>query len=128
MGRPRKTEQKRYCLHCGRQLTRKYYRGRLEDMGAFNRRKYCNQACMAAAYAKDTPSYSALLKRAIRFRGNCCEVCGGTHMVSSHHIDGNPANNSPENIQTLCGSCHTSHHHHARRAGLTVPGKAICHE
>jgi hypothetical protein len=28
----------------------------------------------------------------------------------------------PDNIQTLCGSCHLIHHHHVRRVGLTVPG------
>jgi hypothetical protein len=40
-----------------------------------------------------------------------------TAMVSIHHVDGNPANNEPPNLMTLCGSCHTRWHwQHGRRA------------
>lgn len=118
-----KTDPERYCSHCKQLLSRKRYRGTLESMNCFLRRKYCNQNCMALAFVKDVPLKSALLKRAKIFRGNSCESCGDTHMVAVHHIDGNRLNNCPENIQTLCVSCHATHHHHAHRAGLTVAGR-----
>ena len=62
--------------------------------------------------------------RAAKVRGNYWEVCGAKERLQAHHIDGNVRNNSPSNIQTLCVSCHISHHHRARRAGLTVAGRA----
>jgi len=123
----RKPDPEKYCQYCRKRLKRKIYNGRLEDMGAFKRRKYCNQSCMAKSFVKDAPSKSALLKRVAPFRGNCCEVCGDTKQLHSHHIDGNRLNDSPENIQTLCASCHAIHHHRARRAGLTVAGRMISH-
>jgi hypothetical protein len=45
-----------------------------------------------------------------KLRGDCCENCGTTDNLNAHHKDEDLANNSPENIQTLCGSCHTKHH------------------
>ena len=42
--------------------------------------------------------------------GNSCEMCGATESLNTHHVDENLANNSPENIQTLCSACHTRHH------------------
>ncbi len=114
----------KFCEHCGEQLVRKRYNGRLEDRGVFLRRVYCNLACSGAASAKDAPSVSALRKRATQFRGTSCELCGAIVNLHAHHIDGKPSNNCAENIQTLCGSCHASHHHRVRRAGQMVPGRA----
>ena len=34
-----------------------------------------------------------------------CEVCGLTEGLLAHHIDWNPNNNVPENLQTLCKYC-----------------------
>lgn len=114
------------CFRCGVKLERKRYNGTLEDNTAFRRRKYCDRKCMAESFVKDAPCYDALSKRAKQFLGSCCEACGDTFMLAAHHIDGNRFNNSPENIQTLCARCHTTHHHHVRRAGLTVPGRMVC--
>jgi hypothetical protein len=125
MPRPKKADPEKFCLACGARLERKYFNGRLEDLGAFKRRKYCNQGCMAQVFVKDVPSRSALLKRVDKYRGNSCEICGGTKNIHKHHIDGNLLNDSPENIQTLCGSCHITHHHRVRRAGQTVPGRMV---
>ena len=37
----------------------------------------------------------------------CC-VCHGNNLhVQIHHIDGNPANNKPENLAVLCLNCHS---------------------
>jgi len=90
------------------------------------RRRYCDRWCMGQAFVKDTSLKSALLKWVKPYRGTSCELCGAMRNVHVHHIDGNLLNDSASNIQTLCGSCHITHHHRVRRAGLTVPGRAVC--
>jgi 5-methylcytosine-specific restriction endonuclease McrA len=39
-----------------------------------------------------------------------CEACGEIHpaVLDTHHKDGNPKNNDPSNLQTLCANCHRS--------------------
>ena len=56
---------------------------------------------------------SGTIRRAtIESRGNICEKCqltewmGETIPIDIHHLDGNPNNNAPENIQVLCKNCH----------------------
>jgi hypothetical protein len=41
---------------------------------------------------------------------SCCESCGAATGLGLHHKDGDRMNNSPENLQTLCASCHTAIH------------------
>ena len=41
---------------------------------------------------------------------NVCEICGSTDDVEVHHIDKNHNNNNPENLISLCSSCHTRVH------------------
>lgn len=126
MGRTAKQDPVRYCAACGSLMSRKRINGRLEDMGVFMRRRYCDRVCMAQGYVSDTAQPSALRARVRNHRGTNCESCGATTNLHAHHIDGNLQNDSAENIQTLCGSCHASHHHRARRAGLTVAGRLDC--
>lgn len=50
------------------------------------------------------------IRKAQALRKDYCEKClkqwtGGIRF-DTDHIDGNPANNSPENVQTLCRPCH----------------------
>lgn len=123
MPRRQKSDPVRYCEACGRTLERKRFNGRLEDRNVFLKRRYCDRKCMALAFVSDTASSSALHKRVTRSRGTSCESCGATTRLHAHHIDGNLQNDSPTNIQTLCASCHASHHHRARRAGKTVAGR-----
>jgi hypothetical protein len=126
MGRPAKPDPRKTCDQCGSTMTRKRINGRLEDMGTFLRRRYCDQQCMAAAFVKDAPSHwDTFHSRARKKRRSCCESCGGTTRLHAHHIDGDRTNNSDENIQTLCVHCHVTHHHRARRAGLTVAGRMV---
>ena len=122
-----KPDPLKFCDYCATRLRRQRFGKRLEDMGAFVKRRFCTLICMGRFRAKPAPSQSALMKRAHRHRGNCCELCGGVNRIAAHHIDGNRLNDSAENIQTLCVHCHTSHHHRVRRAGLTVPGKMESH-
>jgi endogenous inhibitor of DNA gyrase (YacG/DUF329 family) len=39
-----------------------------------------------------------------------CEICGSQSRLGLHHKDRNRTNNSPENLQTLCPTCHTRLH------------------
>lgn len=130
MGRPKKIDPPKQCMKCKTSLMRKTINGRLEDRAIFLNRKYCNQQCMALAFVKDAPSCMDTFHwRARKLRGTSCESCGTTAIrLCAHHIDENEQNNSSDNIQTLCNSCHSTHHHHARRAGLTVAGRMASHE
>lgn len=44
--------------------------------------------------------------------GKGCQNCGGKEWLGNemptevHHVDGNPSNNLPENLQLLCPNCH----------------------
>jgi hypothetical protein len=80
--------------------------GRLEDLTAFLRRKYCNRECMGKAFLSDDPTATYMRK----FRKDSCENCGGTSRLGVHHKDEDRTNNSLGNLQTLCARCHTSHH------------------
>lgn len=53
--------------------------------------------------------YWHILRQAGR---NCrqCETCGSDYKLTVHHIDGNPFNNSLENLQVLCWHCHLLFH------------------
>ena len=53
--------------------------------------------------------YWDILRQAGR---NCkeCETCSSDYELTIHHIDGNPFNNSLENLQVLCWHCHLLFH------------------
>lgn len=107
---------------CGKEIFRKRYGKRLEDFQVFLKRKYCSLSC---ANTTSEPTVSALRWRAEKLRKTACEVCGASLRLHAHHINGNIQDNTPENIQTLCASCHAKHHHSTRRRGLTVAGRAV---
>lgn len=101
----------RACHQCGTPLVRKKYPRSVECRSVFNRRKYCDQRCMAAAYEgrvkvenpKNGRRQSAKKRKAL------CELCKKpAHHV--HHRDENPVNNADSNLQSLCASCHSRSH------------------
>lgn len=110
MGRPRIDCPKKNCAFCGKELTRKNYNGILEDRTVFMRRKYCDQICMAKAMVQERVTLAALRARAEKYRGKKCQLCGAMDRLQVHHLDQNPANNTPENLTTLCASCHSKWH------------------
>jgi hypothetical protein len=63
------------------------------------------------------------LWRARKLRGPNCEACGTKRRLHAHHVDGNQANNTSENIQTLCNNCHNFWHAALERAGLPTHGR-----
>ncbi len=116
------------CQMCGETFTRKRFNGRLEDYTVFSNRKHCSVTCANRASVKPAPKKVALLQRSYKYRKTVCEACGATTNLHGHHIDGNRFNVTSENVQTLCGSCHATHHNRARRAGQAVAGKMACRE
>ena len=84
--------------------------GRLEDLGVFKRRKYCDMSCMGKGMIQSDPQLPAYRQRAQKLRGSSCENCGSTERLHTHHKDGNVKNNAKENIGTLCASCHLKLH------------------
>ena len=110
MPMPRNQDMERFCAHCRRRLERKRINGRLEDRTVFLKRRYCNRNCMAQAYLQEDANLAALRKRAEKFRVGECQQCNTKEKLQIHHLDGNPANNSPKNLMTLCSSCHMKWH------------------
>lgn len=88
-------------------MERKRYGEQLEDMGAFKRRRFCSLRC---ANTKQDVNPKQLHQRARKFRKSACEECGATTKLHVHHLDENPKNNDPSNLQTLCASCHLRWH------------------
>ena len=39
-----------------------------------------------------------------------CEICNRVGAGVVHHVDHDPKNNQPENLQSVCRDCHESHH------------------
>lgn len=51
-----------------------------------------------------------LLKEACRDL-TVCQECGSKNVIQIHHRDGNPFNDSLENLAILCRGCHMREHH-----------------
>ena len=45
-----------------------------------------------------------------RWTKSVCEKCGSQNFLCAHHKDRDRSNNVPENIETLCKSCHQKEH------------------
>jgi len=55
--------------------------------------------------------FNGLLKLKIKERDNfICQDCGTNQNLVIHHLDENKENNNPENLITLCWSCHMARH------------------
>jgi 5-methylcytosine-specific restriction endonuclease McrA len=74
-----------------------------------------NKAVSAGLDKKGRQNYKTRCKTCIRraqvLRKDYCEGCGkkweGGKRFDTDHIDGNPSNNDPSNVQTLCRKCHS---------------------
>ena len=57
------------------------------------------------------------LRVRLKHQKPACESCGNEHRLGLHHLDEDRTNNSPDNLLTLCASCHTRWHwEHGKRA------------
>lgn len=100
------------CQYCGKFLERKRYpSGDLECWTNFNKRKYCNQTCMAHAMEKDVCKcvHHSREKAHLHIQKQCA-LCGATGKLHVHHLNGDPTDNTLSNLMTLCPSCHQKAH------------------
>jgi hypothetical protein len=102
----RKTYPIRNCLQCGAILVRREG----QPASNFKKQKFCNHKCCGIYQQKVNATQPALCRRAFIYKKEKCESCGASEHLCVHHIDGNEANNIPENIRTLCLSCHNKLH------------------
>ena len=82
--------------------------GDLEYLTPFNKRKFCDRHCMASAFdQRHSPvvGWSTALSRSEN-RSVWLLQSLRSRMRAMHHLDGNHLNNSPENLERICRSCH----------------------
>lgn len=119
MPRSPKAMPEKPCEICGLPMQRKRFGAALEDCSAFLRRRFCSLSC-ANSREKGGTSSTTFHRRASNQRKTACESCGKPHYrLHVHHLDLNPANNAPANLQTLCPSCHKLLHEKLRQRGLS---------
>jgi hypothetical protein len=93
------------CANCGKRKEKRH-------------NKYCNECIGANVYSSKITvleeAKSDLKRRTIllELRGRRCELCGITEWrgkpapIELDHIDGNPDNNTSENLRLICPNCH----------------------
>lgn len=110
----RSSKVKVICSHCDKPLLRMPSEIKKSDSGKF----FCNKSCFAS-YSnlgkvrnwKD--GASSYRERALRELPNKCNRCGYkeyTKVLEVHHKDHDRANNSLNNLEVLCPTCHTVEH------------------
>lgn len=118
----------RNCKYCGKPMERKRLsNGELQAWIHYNRQVYCDRECMKKAFRekpRKAKSWAGIHKiaRGVKQKTSC-ELCSSTKNLDIHHIDGDPSNNSPENLQCLCRSCHIRVHR--KKDGCSICGKPI---
>ena len=101
MPRSAKPAEEKRCSICGTRLQRKRFGVRMEDYGAFKKRRFCSLSC-ANSRNKGGLSRKAFHNRARKLRGPYCECCGTAKRLHVHHVNEDWTNNNPWNLQTLC--------------------------
>ena len=136
MGRKRKPTPEKYCDYCEIKLERKRFpNGDLECLLRFGKRKYCDRLCMARSFdlrhlPESQVGWSTCHSRAreIVKKGSCCK-CGVMNAKDVHHKDGDWRNNSANNLERICRSCHNLVHKRkklCRICGKPQKGFRLC--
>ena len=104
-GRPTKRHEGDLCEECGVEPVRsKGY----TPAGTARYDKHC-AACHKGNYSMPW----------LKHRGDECEMCGHHPFfrgsLDVHHRDGEKTNNEPENLMTLCATCHRELHGFAQQ-------------
>lgn len=116
MPRAAETTPETRCSMCGVRLQRKRFNGRIEDYGAFKKRRFCSLSC-ANSRTKGGLSRKAFHAQARKQRKPACKCCGGKFRLQVHHINEDWKDNARTNLQTLCVFCHQFWHATHRRCG-----------
>lgn len=120
MAQQTKPTPTKYCEWCGIPFERNRVgkNAQLECVSNFMRRKFCSISCsVKRQHATEPPTKAASRKRVKRLNKGFCEACGLEAETVVHHVDNNPMNNSPDNLQTLCTYCHSFWHAMHKRIG-----------
>lgn len=108
--------EEKICPVCGKRFKRKRFGKRLEDYTRFQNRVYCSKSCSAHRRMNDQnrnrKCFHSLARKHLE---EYCAICGSTERLQVHHWDKNIRNNSPENLETLCATCHMKLHWRLRR-------------
>lgn len=120
------------CAYCGKPLVRKRFsNGVLESQNQMRRRKFCDRRCMARKFdQKPETSWAGAHEeaRSIKSPGPC-ERCGKPDARDVHHKNGNWQDNSPNNLERICRSCHIREHRGGKRCvvcGSPHKGLGFC--
>ena len=110
MPMPKKPQAIKQCANCGGEMIQpRWANGKLDS--TFKNRKFCSIGCNKEFLLKSPATKpDAGRKRAQRLYPLMpCVMCGSIKS-QRHHKDGNPLNNSTENIKFLCQTCHAAKH------------------
>lgn len=104
------------CLYCGKE----------NKVVVSQANKYCNNTCQAEYQSikkyeawkrgEGTIGKSCLKTNLKKEFGDNCKVCGLDSWMGKpinlevDHIDGDPYNNTPENLRLICPNCHSQTH------------------
>ena len=114
------------CERCGANIARVV--GGKIVMGAnkFRLKKYCSKSC-GSRRGVSSQSWESQHKISRKMRKGFCERCGRIpakmSQLHAHHIDRNWKNHSPENVVTLCDSCHGVEHTGPRKSCRVCGGR-----
>lgn len=97
--------------HKGKKLS--YYHRMKQSLGRIGEKHWNWQG--GKSFEPYSIDWTETLKRSIRERDNY--ICGACNQYGQlvHHIDGDKNNCNPNNLVTLCKSCHTKLHNNERR-------------
>jgi len=113
-----KTTPDKSCEWCGAVFNRKRVgkNNVLECYSNYMRRRFCSLSCsVSSQHATEPPTEAASRKRSAKQNAGSCEACGSQSETVVHHVNANPMDNSPNNLQTLCSPCHSFWHAMLRR-------------
>ena len=99
-----------YCEKCGKKLTNHYAKLCYPCFSKYHKRKNHYNWQGGISFEPYSVDWTKTLKRSIRERDKyVCRICGeqqGDIAFDIHHIDYNKQNCTPDNLITLCRSCH----------------------
>ena len=107
-----KAQDGRFCHSCRNESRKDYYKERYEKNGGYKWHR---------TKVKEFKIRQLLLERS----DGCCESCGWSkaiEVLQIHHKDRDKKNNSLENLEFLCPTCHL-YHHFLENTGLYHPDK-----